>query len=109
MRRKEAALKAAFHFHVFHTHVHARKILNASEFLLFNIYVNKYMPEYAENYVLSTYSLSFLKERIYKDLGFYVRVGAFKKRVSGKQPLHILPKVWFRPRNKKLARNWATT
>ena len=47
------------------------------------------MPEYADNYVLSTYLLGFLKERIYKDLGFHVRVRAFEKRVSGKQLLRL--------------------
>ena len=40
-----------------------------------------------ENKVLSIYSLSFFKDYINKVLDFHVRVRAFEKRVSGKQPL----------------------
>ena len=42
-------IKADFHLRVFHTHVHARENLNASKFLLFNIYVYKCKRKYAEN------------------------------------------------------------
>ena len=35
----------------------------------------------------SIYSLSFFKDNINKDLDFHVRVRAYEKRVSGKQPL----------------------
>ena len=58
-----------------------------SKFLLFNISVNKCVLKYAENLVLSIYSLSFLTDNINKDLDFHVRVCAYEKCVSGKQPL----------------------
>ena len=42
-------VKAGFHFRVFQRHVYARKILNASEFLLSNVWVNEFVLKYAKN------------------------------------------------------------
>ena len=42
--------------------------------------------KYVENWALSIYSLSFLKDDLNKDLDFYVRVREYEKRVSRKQP-----------------------
>ena len=82
-------VKATLHLSVFHTHAHAhaRKILNASKFLFFDISVNKCILKYVEKTVLSIYSLSFLKVKTYKNLD--ERVRAYEKRVSGKQLLHV--------------------
>ena len=49
LRQFFSRFKAAFHLRVFHTHVLARKSLDASKFLLFKIYVNKCILKYAEN------------------------------------------------------------
>ena len=39
--------------------------------------------------VLSIYLLRLFKDNIDKDLDFHMRVRAYEKRVSGKQPEHV--------------------
>ena len=82
-------VKAVFQLRVFHTYVHAQKNVIASNFLIFNIQIEKCMLKRTEKYFCSIYLLSFLLGIIEINLQFYVRVRAYEERLTGKQSLHV--------------------